>query len=110
MNLTIDETEKKGILALDGSLTIIRATEIKNSLIDAMKKVQSLEVDISGAEDFDLSFLQLLYSAHKTSLGVKKNFSISAGYPEVFELLIKDAGLPQPEFFLKDELLRSINA
>jgi anti-anti-sigma regulatory factor len=89
MNLTIDETGKQGILHLSGSLTIERIQEVKEYLQESLKLVNNLVIDHSEAEEFDLAYIQLLYSCYKTSQLMQKNFTIesSPGFSRTAEVL-----------------------
>ena len=78
-------------LSLDGELTIYRAAELKELLLNALAAGGGdLEVDLSGVSDFDSAGLQLLMLAKKTAQERGRELRLTGHSPavlEVFELL-----------------------
>jgi len=81
-----------GKLILDGDMTVQRAGELKTALIEALDKATSVVIDMEHITDADLSFLQLLCSAHRTSLKINKTVSLSENAPQFFWDTVKKAG------------------
>lgn len=52
-------------LRLDGELTIYRAAELKDVLLAAVAANDTLEIDLSGVEEFDTAGVQLLLLAKR---------------------------------------------
>jgi ABC-type transporter Mla MlaB component len=50
-------------LALAGTYTIDRASELSGMLLQALSEADSVDLDLSGVVEFDLSALQILYGA-----------------------------------------------
>jgi hypothetical protein len=67
--------DQGGGLTLGGSLTIENASVIRTKLIEALMKEDALKVSID-ADAVDLSFLQLLCSAHRTASKLGKSFTL----------------------------------
>lgn len=91
------EKKKKKAASVDhvftGDLSLRRVTEVKNefaALVDSAKNIRASFVDV---EDVDLSFVQVLCSAHRTALEAGKKFEITGSLPESFLRLIEDTGL-----------------
>ncbi len=82
----------KTTLVMNGHLTISQACAAKDELHKALKKVQHLELDMESAEEIDLSFLQLLCSAHRTSINLRKTLTFKGTLPEAFKKSLKDNG------------------
>ncbi len=59
--------KKKDRLTLGGRLTVERAAEIKALLLSALEDSPSLRLHLEGVEEIDLSFLQLLMAARRSS-------------------------------------------
>ena len=60
--------KKKSIrLSLEGELTIKRATEIRELLLESLSRSQRVEVELGEVTDVDLSYLQLMCSAHRSA-------------------------------------------
>jgi len=78
-------------LSLDGELTIYRAAELKELLLNALAAGSGdLEVDLSGVSEFDSAGLQLLMLAKKTAQQRGRELRLAGHSPavlEVFELL-----------------------
>ena len=64
-----------------------------------MDKDSSLIINHSGAENIDLSYLQLLSSAIKTAEAQKKTISIMESDSEKFKSLIDDSGFNNLKLF-----------
>ena len=78
-------------LSLDGELTIYRAAELKELLLNALAAGSGdLEVDLSGVSEFDSAGLQLLMLAKHTARQRGRELRLTGHSPavlEVFELL-----------------------
>jgi anti-sigma B factor antagonist len=84
--------EKPGlpVLRIEGELTIYRAAELKQALLDAVAGAALLEVDLSGVTEIDTAGLQLLMLAKKTAQAAQRELRLVAHSPaviDVFELL-----------------------
>lgn len=60
-------TEKSVELALDGALTIQRIAELKTQLAEALNGTDGLVLNLKDVDRVDLTFLQLLCSAHRAA-------------------------------------------
>ena len=77
-------------LRLEGDLTIYRAAELKQALLEAVDRLGSLEVDLSGVTELDTAGVQLLLLAKRAAGEKNKQFRLMGHSPavvEVFELL-----------------------
>ena len=52
-------------LCFEGELTIKRASEIRAQLLESLSEFQHVEVEIGDVANVDLSYLQLMCSAHR---------------------------------------------
>lgn len=95
MQFKIQEKGKRGMLFMEGDLTIDRAEELKNTLLDALDKVSDVHFNIEKVTSMDLSCLQLLCSAHRTASLMNKEFSQSGGSSEAFKKTVTSAGYPR---------------
>ena len=91
-DMQIDDSGGKGILKLDGDVTIEQAAELKNVLIDAIDKVNDLDIDVGELKNIDLSGLQLLCSAHRSSLNKNKTLNVINKKNDSYVKTILDAG------------------
>ncbi len=86
------ESADAHVMRLTGSWTIERASELKQLLLESLSNKQCVTVDLGGVAEVDLSFLQLLCSAHRTFLGHNKRFSLQDNIPEVIKAFVRNAG------------------
>jgi ABC-type transporter Mla MlaB component len=75
--------DEYGRLVLEGELTLQQVRPLHEELRSSMGNVRKLDVDISGVEEADLSFLQLLCSAHRTAVKTGKTLNLIEDIPEV---------------------------
>jgi anti-anti-sigma factor len=92
MNTGMPQSAETHVLKLEGSWTIHRAHELKEFLMDALKGKDHVIVDLEGVSEVDLSFLQLLCSAHRSFLRRKRQFALHDNKPEAVKEVVKDAG------------------
>lgn len=88
--------QNKTTLVMSGNLSISRVLATRDELTEALKITQNLEIDIGSAKEIDLSFLQLLCSAHRTSIYLKKNMTFKGTIPEEIKKSIGDNGFTRP--------------
>ncbi len=80
-----------GTLVLDGELTIYRAAELKETLLNALAAdTRDLEINLAAVTELDSSGLQLLMMVKKAAQQQKRDVQLLAHSPavlEVFEIL-----------------------
>jgi anti-anti-sigma regulatory factor len=91
----IEHSDKKKILTINGSVTIKNVGALKKVLIDMIDQTDNLIINIAEISDVDITFLQLLCSAHKTLLRNNKSLTISESCPESFRKTINKSGYSQ---------------
>ena len=93
--ISFEETKPgvEGVLTLSGEMTLECAEEIKESMLKALSSVGHVTCDVKDVTEADLSFLQMLCSAHKTSLSRRKMFTLSEARSEQYEDAVQTAGL-----------------
>jgi len=83
------EPARKTELVLGGALTIENASVIREKLIAALSSENGIVVSIDPDVPVDLSFLQLLCSAHRTASKLGKSFTLrhqdSGNFPAAVE-------------------------
>jgi ABC-type transporter Mla MlaB component len=68
----------KRIVCLEGSLTLPRVQAAHAALATALKQASAVEVDCANATDVDVSFIQLLLAARRSSIDQGKSFALAA--------------------------------
>lgn len=74
-------------LRLDGELTIYRATELKQFLLDALAQPELAELDLSGVTECDTAGVQLLLMAKRAMRVRGRELRLSGHSPAVLEVL-----------------------
>jgi anti-anti-sigma factor len=77
-------------IALDGELTIYRAADLKVSVLEALRKAQLLEIDLSGVTELDTAGLQVLMLAKQVAAAEQRTLRLVQHSPavvEIFEML-----------------------
>ncbi|GGX98169.1 STAS domain-containing protein [Massilia dura] len=77
-------------LAVEGELTIYRAAELKDALLDAVRQHAAPAFDLTAVTEFDSAGLQLLLVARQEAASLGKALRVqgaSAAVRNVFELL-----------------------
>ncbi len=93
MHAHFDQTDKKGgVLTLGGAVTFEHADEVRSALIKALINADQVVLDFEKATKADLSCLQLLCSAHRTSTRLNKRVLFSGRFPEVLRTAADGAG------------------
>lgn len=83
------------IVRLRGNLTVEHAQELKHVLLDALQDSERIVIELEGITDVDLSFLQLLCSAHRTSMKLGRELTLFGDRSEIFKMAVSDAGFPR---------------
>ena len=83
------------IVAVSGPMTIDKIDEIKRDLLEAFQLGKDVELSLAGVTDVDLSGLQLLCSAHRTSLVRGVAFSVTGGDAGALYSVAMLAGMPR---------------
>lgn len=92
MESRLNVSEGKGVLELEGELTIETAEELKAVLLQALQGTEELIIDLGKITAADLSCLQLLCSAYRSCGCVDGQLSLRGHDFEIFNQLLKDSG------------------
>jgi len=83
------------ILVLEGDLAVDKAGALKIMLQDALKNAESVAINFKDNHKIDITFLQLVCSAHHSALLSGKNLNLSEKMPDNLKNLLKSAGYMQ---------------
>lgn len=93
MNEYIKEDDKDTrVLKLSGELVIQHAEKLKSLLLESLENKNSIEIDLSLVTEADISSMQLLCSAHKTSILRNKSFNFVGNPSDAFKQDVVSAG------------------
>lgn len=80
------------VLKVEGNWTIERAQEMRQRLIKALAEEDRITLELEEMREADLTCLQLLCSAHRTSLKWDKHFALGEEKPEALIKAVREAG------------------
>lgn len=81
-----------GVLRVEGDMTIQHIAELKAALMKYLETVDHLILNLDSVTEIDLSCLQLLCSAHRTSSRLKKQLTITGSRMEGLRQIIEASG------------------
>ncbi len=85
--------ESDGVtLVLSEDLTLPYAEELKNIFVGTVGTGKDVRVKFDAVTEIDLSFLQVLCSAHRTAMRSKSRFEVDGPMPEECSRFIAEAG------------------
>ncbi|MGE4267902.1 MAG: STAS domain-containing protein [Deferribacterales bacterium] len=81
MNIHIEKTEDKlnAVLTLSGDIKVQHASELCSVLNEAANEEIDTAVNVSGIESVDMTFFQLMCSAHRTFSAKDRQFILTDG-------------------------------
>ncbi len=92
IDFVMDDTGESGTLIIQGPLTVVYVKGAKTVLLEALKDVTNLTIDLDGLTDADLTTLQLLCSAHRYCFSRNKKISIKGKCPAALRQVMDDSG------------------
>ena len=92
MSAIFTRTGDKGVVTLDGEVTLQQAEELRRVLIKALVDAEEVSLDMEKVEKVDLSCLQLLCSAHRSATRFKKKFAFSGCPPQALRDAVEISG------------------
>ncbi len=82
----------EGELIMERALTIDNAAEIRTAISEALAGTDRLILTIGENAAVDVTFLQILCSAHRTAMKADKRLGISTYRESIFFSVVMDAG------------------
>ncbi len=86
---------QKTVLVLEGDLTVDKAGALKIMLQDALKSAESVAIHFKDNQKIDITFLQLVCSAHHSAFLSGKDLNLSEQMPDNLKNTLKSAGYMQ---------------
>jgi anti-anti-sigma regulatory factor len=81
------------VLIVGGALTVQHAKALRAALLEAVRNAPAIEVDVEQIDDVDVSFAQLLCSAHRMAADMNKQLTITGREQERFNRMLGHFGL-----------------
>jgi anti-anti-sigma regulatory factor len=92
IDIIIENSGSIKVLHLSGELVIQHADLLGSRFLESLSDADRVDIDLSAVTDVDISCLQLLCAAHKTSIKLNKLLYINGVCPDVFRQTVKNAG------------------
>jgi hypothetical protein len=90
-------------LVLEGPLTIGNASVIRKNLISTLIREDEIVVSIDAEAPVDLSFLQLLCSAHRSASSLGKTFTLRNADSGNFTAAVENSGFTRKKGCIHDK-------
>ena len=87
--------DREGEALISGALKIENAAEIRMKLIDMIGKEDRVVITIGEGAEADLSFFQIICSAHRTAVKMGGYFGVAPVRPQAFVRSSRAAGFPR---------------
>ena len=87
-----DKNSRKGKIVIKEEFSINNIAEIQKKFAEALQNFDTIDIQVTEVENFDLAAVQLLYSTHLSALKNKKKISINLDLPEELGGVLKNAG------------------
>lgn len=91
-NFTITDTDSGKSLSVSGEVTIQNAGGFRDSLKELYEGGSNVAIHLEELINADLTFLQILCSAHRTFTASGKTLTITGPCPQILKKVIEDAG------------------
>jgi len=87
-----NQAGERVVLSISGVLTVPHAKALQAELLAALKSAAVVEVAVGEVSAIDITFPQLLCSAHRTAAVLKKEMTITGVDQERFGSMLRNAG------------------
>ena len=76
------------VLTVSGALTMKHARVLKDAFLEALHNAPAIEVNVENIGDLDVTFAQLVCSAHRTAADLHKQMTITGLEEEQFSQML----------------------
>jgi ABC-type transporter Mla MlaB component len=84
--------EERAVLIVSGEVNIQNALAFRDVLKEWMGRSDTLDLNLEGVTDADLTCLQLICSAHRSVLDMRKSLNVSGKLPGAIVKTVREAG------------------
>jgi anti-anti-sigma regulatory factor len=92
LSITVDIGEAGCVVHLEGEIEIGSAAKLKSALADALASGKEVWLDLALTADFDVTAIQLLWSASHEAAQAGTLFGVAGTVPEPVSSLLRDGG------------------
>jgi anti-anti-sigma regulatory factor len=87
-----DRQVQHTVIVLEGDLTVENAGKLQTKLRAVIETSESVVIQCSGNARIDISFLQLVCAAHRSSFSSGKYLTLSSDMPDSLKRAVHSAG------------------
>ena len=90
----IRHVQKNGrdVLIVGGILTVKHANALREAFLEAVRKAPAVEVEVENIGELDVTFAQLICSAHRMAANLNKQMTITGIEQERFSQMLRRFG------------------
>jgi anti-anti-sigma factor len=90
--VSIDQSEGKCLIRLDGEVGIASAGELKKELLQALASEKDVLVDLQQATELDVTAMQLLWAAEREARKCGRKLFVAGQAPKEIIAAVAEAG------------------
>lgn len=91
-NWSLDDEKKSGVLSIAGDMTVDRAHDLKNRMLEAFACAERVTVDIPASMAVDVAGAQLLCASHRYAVGHGKKMELRFDHKSRFAEFLNESG------------------
>jgi len=92
MGSTVTVSNDRGTITLDGDLTLPHTEELRGLFLKALVNADDVSLRFADVHEVDLSCLQVLCSAHRSAVRLRKQLRFDGEPPEALKSAVLAAG------------------
>lgn len=85
LECTLDNTKNKVTVKISGDMTVLSTGALYRKLLELSETADEVELELDDIENADMTFFQLLCSAHRSFVAKDKTFSVSGNKKTLYE-------------------------
>jgi MFS superfamily sulfate permease-like transporter len=93
LSLSFDITGQESIVRLDGEIGISCGDELKRILMEGLRRSVRLRIDAKGAQEFDLTVIQLLWAVRQECERRGVALTMDDPLPEALQRVLVEMGI-----------------
>jgi anti-anti-sigma regulatory factor len=90
--IILEHCERSNAIHLEGVIDISLASELKTTLLEALKSSKPLRVALNSDADLDVTAIQLLSAAAREAKASNLDFMLDGCVPDAVSATLKEAG------------------
>jgi ABC-type transporter Mla MlaB component len=84
LDMNVSKNSDNTVVTVKGDLTVNNSRALYEKIVSLFDETDSLEIDVSKAENVDMTFLQLICCCHREFVKANKDFRISGVKDKIY--------------------------